>query len=133
LFEQLGEVLTADTLSRIRERLEVRGIDFKTYVQALAPKLKPNGHIVSVTAIALDLAKKFGTKTQPARVSRIAKREKPRCPGCHTLDAGRGLILADDGNAFVPCPTCATPEFKLEFAAKEAERQAPRLARESAA
>jgi hypothetical protein len=129
LFEQTGEVLTADTLRRIREHLELREIDLQAYVEALAPKLKPNGHIVSPTAIALDLAKKFGSKTHPAR---IPKAEKPRCQTCHTLDTGRGLVLSDDGKKFVPCATCATAEYKLEHAAKEAERAA-KLAKEAAA
>jgi hypothetical protein len=126
LFERNGEALTADTLQRIREHLEVREIDLKAYVQALAPKLKPNGHIISPTAIALDLAKKFGSKTRPAQ---MPAKEKKSCPNCHTLDTGRGLVLSDDGLKLLPCPTCATPEFKQSFEAKEDERAARRLPR----
>jgi hypothetical protein len=132
LFEQNGEVLTADTLQRIRENLEVREVDLMAYVAALAPKLKPNGKIVSATAIALDLAKKFGSKTTPARIPRMPKAEKPKCPTCHTLDTGRGLVLADDGKKLVPCPMCATQEYKLLWTAKETEREA-KSAREGAA
>jgi hypothetical protein len=117
LFEQNSETLTADTLQRIREHLEVREIDFAAYVQALAPKLRPNGHIVSPTAIALDFAKKFGSKTTPARIPKRAKPEAPKCPECK----GAGMVRTPDGMLFVPC-TCAPESYKAAWAAKEAER-----------
>jgi hypothetical protein len=133
LFEQNHDLLTDETLRVIRETLELRGVTIADFVKELAPRLKPNGSIRSATAIALAFAKKFGSKTTPARISRMQKPEKPKCPTCHTTDTGRGLVFSDDGLTFVPCPACATPEFKLESAANEAERASRRPAEAGAA
>ena len=130
LFEANGDVLTSDTLRKLRENLEVRGVSLSEFATEAKRRLKPNGHIVSATAIALDLAKKFRSKSTPAQMPHAPKPEKPKCPTCG-CEPGRGLVLS--GNRVVPCE-CATPEYRAEFAAKEAERAARRSpAREGAA
>ena len=113
-----GQELRGAVLRRICEDLELRGVTLARFVDAVRPHFHNN--ITNANGFLLSQARNVRGLLEPAIVPTPDPPAQDRCEACRE-PKGRGLIR--EGNEIVPCPKCATLEFRAEFALKEAERQ----------
>lgn len=121
-----GQALKAMTLRRIREDLEVRGVTLASFVDLVRPHFQNN--IRNPTGFLISRARNPRTLMEAAVAPKPPAEPVDRCERCRE-PKGRGLIT--EGMTIVPCPVCSTPEFREEFAAEEAEREARRAGRKN--
>ena len=116
-----GQTLTATSLRSIREALELRGVALKRFVESVRPHFQNN--ITNPSGFLISRARNVRALMEPAESPKPPPKLEDRCAHCWG-PKGQGLIT--DGSAIIPCPVCSTPEFREDFAAKEAKRETRR-------
>jgi hypothetical protein len=118
LVHSKGGELRAAVLRRICEDLELRGVTLARFVNAVRPHFQNN--IRNANGFLLSQARNVRGLLESAIAPTPDLTAQELCETCRG-PKGRGLIR--EGNEIVPCPKCATREFRAEFMLKEAERQ----------
>jgi hypothetical protein len=106
-----GQTLTAKTLRIIRENLELRGCSLQGFVNIVRPHFKnritnPSGFLIASCRNLRELS----TAAVPLEVPQVAEAEV--CADCGR-PKGKGFQIVE--RRFVPCETCATPEWRAEL------------------